>query len=237
MTERQWRWGRRGWVRGTQVSRAWDGNAWRAAARWESPWRPPLRLPGRRVAYPWAPSRGNRAGRSKGALPPLGTGRVVPDVPPGHSSSLLRAAGFSERHSRCPVKGWVGWSAPDSWAYWQPVSPRCRVRATYVCRFCFLCLAEGDKGGSTESECSFTLNCGRGFKNRTNISALSPSAVPSLSLLPLPISLKTRRSEKEVPQRRPRPSPLRMEKFKVSLKDSRTFCKPIFANCLLAGEK
>ncbi|KAJ8777236.1 hypothetical protein J1605_014619 [Eschrichtius robustus] len=25
-------------------------------------------------------------------------------------ASLLRAAGLSERHSRCPEKGWVGWS-------------------------------------------------------------------------------------------------------------------------------
>lgn len=225
MTERWWRpWGAAGGcARHTGVpGGVRDCSARCAAACWETPSRPRLRLP-------WVPRRGNGESPAKEALPPLGKRRVAAASPPAaRSPSLPGPPGVSGRRRRCPGKGWLGWWVSSRFfAVSAARNPHISNQGHVRVQVCCLRLAEGDRGGSTEPVCSFTLKCGRGFK----IERTYPDS-PSLSFLPLLLSLKTRRSEKE----RPRPS-LREEKFKHILKESQTFCKTVFAYFLLVGEK
>lgn len=217
--------GRRGWVCAAHRCPGGgvrDCSARCAAACWETPSRPRLRLP-------WVPRRGNGESPAKEALPPLGKRRVAAASPPAaRSPSLPGPPGVPGRRRRCPGKGWLGWWVSSRFfAVSAARNPHISNQGHVRVQVCCLRLAEGDRGGSTEPVCSFTLKCGRGFK----IERTYPDS-PSLSFLPLLLSLKTRRSEKE----RPRPS-LREEKFKHILKESQTFCKTVFAYFLLVGEK
>lgn len=153
------------------------GRGARGAAAGGNPLAPLAQAPSGTRCSPLGAQRGNGASPVQGALPPLRKRRLGAAGLPARSSSLLGAAGFSERHAR--RSGWNGCSAQDSLEYWQPISPKCRMgNLRYPCRSGFLRFTGGDRGGAPEPQCSFTLNRGRVFKNRRTYPDSSPLPLP-----------------------------------------------------------